>query len=116
MSVPLPFGDTTSLQPPVVLNVDPTCVNAGNNFTINGTGFYPGLVTHVLINGKAVQAGVTLNSDASITVTAPDESFEAAPVVVETQLGTSDSKVTIEISAYGFCNLSAARAADRIRN
>jgi hypothetical protein len=105
-TVPLPFGDTFTLEKPVVLSVSPTCINAGNPFTITGTGLYPTLVTSVLIDGKPLDSSeYTPVSNTSITVVAPEMSGEALPVVVQTTQGESDSNVTIEISVIDICNL-----------
>ena len=106
--IPLPFGDTFALQNPMVLSVNPTCVNAGDKFTINGSGFYPSLVTSVQIAGTAVDMGaITVESDKAISVVAPDMSEEAAPVVVQTAVGQSNSNVAIEISVIDICNLAS---------
>jgi Ca2+-binding RTX toxin-like protein len=102
--VPLPFGDTFALQKPVVLSVNPTCVNAGNTFTINGTAFYPSLVTSVLIDGTPLASGqLSTASDTAINVVAPEQSGEYLPVVVQTTQGVSNSNVTIEISVIDLC-------------
>lgn len=103
-TVPLPFGDVFALQQPVVLSVSPTCVDAGNTFTITGTGMYPSLVTSVEIGGEALDASQYKPvSDTSITVVAPEQSGEALPVVVQTTQGESNSDVTIEISVIDIC-------------
>lgn len=104
--VPLPFGDTFTLQQPVVKSVSPTCVNAGNNFTINGSGLYPSLVSKVLIDSSLANA-YTTRSDTEIDVIAPEQSGEALPVVVQTGEGISNSNVTIEISVIDLCNVGA---------
>ena len=104
--VPLPFGDTFVLKPPVVKSVSPTCANAGSTFVITGTGMYPSLVTSVLIGGVALDPSqYTTNSDTSITVVAPEESGDALSVVVQTAEGLSNADVTIEISVIDLCNL-----------
>ena len=104
--VPLPFGDTFALQQPVVTSVSPTCVNAGNNFTINGSGLYPSLVSKVLIDSSLANA-YTTRSDTQIDVIAPEQSGEALPVVVQTGEGISNSNVTIEISVIDLCSVGA---------
>jgi hypothetical protein len=100
-TVPLPFGRTFALQAPVVTSVNPTSVNAGDTFTINGTGFYPSLVQAVLIGGTPVnQANITTVSDTQINVVAPD--FIACEfgctVVIQTTQGASNDNVTVSIS------------------
>lgn len=105
-NVPLPFGQTFALQKPVVLSVSPTCVNAGDTFTITGTGMYPSLVTSVLIGGTPLDSSqYTTVNNSSITVIAPEMSGEALSVDVKTTVGESDSNVTIEISVIDACNL-----------
>ncbi len=99
-SVPLPFGRTFALQQPAVTSVNPTTVNAGDTFAINGTGFYPNLVQAVLIGGTAVdQANVTTVSDTQINVVAPDfvTCEFGCTVVVQTTQGASNDNVTISI-------------------
>jgi hypothetical protein len=102
--VPLPFGQTFALQPPVVSSVSPTCVTAGKTFTINGTGLYPSLVSSVLIGGTPLSsAQYRKPSDTQIRVTAPNQpALDSQPVVVQTQEGVSNSNVTIEIP-YVYC-------------
>jgi hypothetical protein len=98
--VPLPFGRTFALQPPAVTSVSPTSVNEGTTFTINGTGFYPSLVTAVLIGGTQVNpANITTVSDTQIDVVAPGFDFceLGCTVVVQTTQGTSNDNVTISI-------------------
>ncbi len=98
--VPLPFGRTFALQPPVVTSVSPASVNQGDAFTINGTGFYPSLVTAVLIGGTQVNpANITTVSDTEINVVAPAFDFceLGCTVVVQTTQGTSNDNVTISI-------------------
>jgi len=108
-TVPLPSGDTFALQKPAVLSVSPTCANAGSTFTINGTGFYPSLVTSVLIGGRQLNPSqFTTTSDTAISVTAPEEPGEFLPVVVQTEEGLSNANVTIEISVIDLC--SSARS------
>jgi hypothetical protein len=99
-TVPLPFGRTFSLQRPVVTSVNPTSVNQGDTFTINGTGFYPSLVNAVLIGGTPLsQDNVTPVSDTQINVVAP--AFIACElgcsVVVQTTQGNSNDNVSISI-------------------
>jgi hypothetical protein len=105
--VPLPFGDTFALQQPVVTSVNPSCVNAGNNFTINGSGLYPSLVSKVLIDSSLVNA-YTTRSDTEIDVIAPEQSGEALPVVVQTGEDLSNSNVTLEISVIDLCSAGAS--------
>jgi hypothetical protein len=97
--VPLPFGQTFALQPPVVLSVSPTCVTAGKTFTINGTGLYPSLVSSVLIGGTPLSsAQYKKPGDTRISVVAPNQpAVDAQPVVVNTGVDQSNDSVTIEI-------------------
>jgi hypothetical protein len=103
-SVPLPFGRTFALQPPVVTGVSPSCVNSGDQFTIQGTGMYPSLVQSVLIGGTPVnQANVTTVSDTEISVVAPNTFAchgEGCSVAVQTAQGTSNTNFTIAISDF----------------
>jgi hypothetical protein len=103
-TVPMPFGDTFALQEPVVTSVNPACVNAGNNFTITGTGLYPSLVSSVLIDGTPLPTTqYTPVSDTQLRVVAPEQSGYYLPVVVQTGEGVSNSDVTIEISIFNLC-------------
>jgi hypothetical protein len=98
--VPLPFGRTFALQPPVVTSVSPTSVDQGTTFTISGAGFYPSLVTAMLIGGTQVNpANITTVSDTQISVVAPAFDFceLGCTVVVQTTQGTSNDNVTISI-------------------
>jgi hypothetical protein len=98
--VPLPFGRTFSLQAPAVTSVNPTSVNAGDTFTISGTGFYPSLVQAVLVGGTPVnQANITTVSDTQINVVAPDflTCELGCTVVVQTTQGASNDNVTLSI-------------------
>ncbi|MFZ0589030.1 MAG: IPT/TIG domain-containing protein [Bryobacteraceae bacterium] len=102
--VPLPFGDTFSLEKPEVSSVSPGCVNAGNTFTITGSALYPSLVTSVLIGGTPLSSTqYTPVSDTSLKVVAPNQSGEYLPVVVQTGEGVSNANVTIEISTINLC-------------
>jgi hypothetical protein len=105
-SVPLPFGRTFAVQPPVVTGVNPSCVNSGDQFTIQGTGLYPSLVQSVLIGGTPVNpANITTVSDTQINVIAPDTFAchgTGCSVAVQTTQGTSNTNFTIVIS--DFCN------------
>jgi hypothetical protein len=98
--VPLPFGETFALQQPVVSSVNPTCVFPGHNFTINGTGLYPSLVSNVLIDGATSK--FTSLSDTQIKVVAPGPALSPQPIVVQTGVGQSNSNVSIEIP-YLYC-------------
>ncbi len=106
MSVPMPFGRTFALQPPTVTGVSPSCVNSGDQFTIQGTGFYPSLVQSVLIGGTPVSAdNITRESDTQLKVVAPDTiecHGTGCPVAVQTTQGTSNTNFNIVIS--DFCN------------
>ena len=98
--VPLPFGDVFALQQPAVTGVSPSSVGVGDEFTVTGTGFYPSLVTAVLIGGTAVNpANITAVSDTQINVIAPSFDFceLGCTVVVQTTQGTSNHNVTISI-------------------
>lgn len=109
-TVPLPFGSTFTLQDPVVSSVNPTCVNAGNNFTVSGSGLYPSLVSAVLIDGTPLSANQYSSvNDTSIKVTAPYQSGYDQPVVVQTGVGISNSNVGIEISTLGLCSDAASQ-------
>lgn len=111
-TVPLPFGDTFALQPPVVASVDPDDVCAGDEFTITGTGLYPGLVQAVLIDGTTLdQSAFSTVSDTEITVVAPDMLGIALPVTVQTEQGLSNDDVTIAIDPL--CEADGA-AADEV--
>ena len=97
-TVPLPFGDTFALQPPLVTSVDPDDVCAGDEFTIAGTGLYPSLVQAVLIDGTALDpTEFSTVSDTQITVVAPDTLGISLPVAVQTAEGLSNDDVTIAI-------------------
>jgi hypothetical protein len=105
-SVPLPFGRTFSLQPPVVTGVSPSCVNSGDQFTIQGTGFYPSLVQSVEIGGTPVSPqSVDTISDTEIKVTAPDTFLchsPGCPVEVVTTQAPSNTNFNIVISDFCF--------------
>jgi hypothetical protein len=102
--VPYPFGNTTTLQNPVITSVSPACVFPGATFDINGTGLYPSLVSSILIGGQPLSsAQYKPVSDTEIEVIAPNQQeVDAQPVVVQTGLGLSNSNVTIEIP-YLYC-------------
>ena len=104
--VPYPFGQTFALQPPAVTGVSPSCVNSGDEFTIQGTGLYPSLVQSVVIGGTPMNpANVTTVSDTQINVIAPDTiecHGEGCTVAVQTTQGTSNTNFNIVIS--DFCN------------
>jgi hypothetical protein len=103
--IPMPFGDTFALQRPVVLSVSPTCANAGDTFTITGTGLYPGLVTGVLIGGSPLDSRqFSTVSDTALSVVAPAMAGASLPVVVQTSQGESNDNVTLEISVSGACH------------
>ena len=98
-SIPLPFGQTFEVQPPVVLSVNPTCVTPGQGFAINGTGLYPSLVSGVVIGGTDLSQGLyTPVSDTLLRVVAPNQPVpNPQPVVVRTQSFSNDS-ISILIS------------------
>jgi hypothetical protein len=101
--VPWPFGETFQIQPPVVTGVNPTCVDSGNSFTIQGTGLYPSLVQSVLVNGSPVPPqAITTVSASQINVIAPDtvQCHFGCPVAVQTNEGTSNTNSEIEISSF----------------
>jgi hypothetical protein len=103
-SVPLPFGRTFALQLPVVTGVSPSCVDSGDEFTIQGTGMYPSLVQSVLIGGTPVAPeNITTVSDTQINVIAPDTFAchgTGCSVAVQTTQGTSNTNFTIVISDF----------------
>jgi hypothetical protein len=102
--VPLPFGDTFALQNPTVLSVNPTCIKVGDDFVVNGTGFYPALVTSVVIGGAPLSSAEFIaTSDTSIGAVTPNQPGSSQPVVVQTAEGLSNSNVTINISTSGSC-------------
>jgi hypothetical protein len=109
-TLPVPFGQNFTLQKPDVLSVNPTCVNAGNVFAIAGTGFYPSLVTSVLIDGSPLApTQFTAASDTLINVVAPEQSGESLPVTVQTGEGVSNSNVAIEISTINLCDAAGVK-------
>ena len=104
VSLPFPFGKVFALQQPAVSSINPSCVDSGDQFTIQGTGFYPSLVQAVIIGGTAVNpANVTTVSDTQIDVIAPD-TFEChgtgCTVAVQTTQGTSNTNLTVVISDF----------------
>ena len=112
--IPVPFGDTFALQQPAITSVNPTCVYEGDKFAINGTGFYPSLVSSVLIGGKALPLAnysfaVPKNKPgpAYISVVAPRQEGDDQSVVVESALGQSNDNVTVTIP-YLYCSDSDA--------
>lgn len=95
--LPFPFGKVFSLQPPVITGLDPDYVELGKSFTIRGSGFYPSLVTDVLIGGSSVGAdNYTTVSDTEITVIAPFYAPDDT-VLVKTTEGTSNEDFAITI-------------------
>lgn len=98
-TIPLPFGDTFKLQPPVVSSVSPASVKPGDNFTITGTGMYPSLVSSVVIGGESVPVTqYSTPSNTQIQVITPNQSGCDLPVVVQTGEGVSNDNVGINIS------------------
>jgi hypothetical protein len=98
-TIPLPFGDTFKLQPPVVSSVSPASVKPGDNFTITGTGMYPSLVSSVVIGGESVPVTqYSTPSDTQIQIITPNQSGCDLPVVVQTGEGVSNDNVGINIS------------------
>jgi hypothetical protein len=97
-TVPIPFGNTFSLQSPRVDSVSSSTVRAGSTFTIKGSGLYPSLITAVLIGGTPLPAGNFQSvSDTAITVVAPKTIGHSQPVVVQTTQGVSNDNVKITI-------------------
>ena len=95
--VPLPFGRTFSLQPPVVTGLSSYYVDEGNTFTIKGSGFYPSLVQSVLIGGTPLTSSqYKVLSDKQIEVVAPFLGFYDS-VVVQTSQGTSNDNYHVTI-------------------
>jgi hypothetical protein len=110
--VPIPFGDATSLQLPVVSSVTPACVEVGGTFDILGTAFYPSLLNSVVIGGTHLSSSnYSVTSDngvAEIRVIAPDQqAYDPQSVAVHTGVGISNSNVSIEIP-YLYCSDSDA--------
>jgi hypothetical protein len=110
----LPFGQTFALQEPVVTSVSPTCVSKGDKFAINGTGFYPSLVSSVLLRGiplPSANYSFAVPKDKPgpvyISVVAPKQYGEDQSVVVESALGQSNDNVTVTIPYY-YCSGSDA--------
>jgi hypothetical protein len=96
--VPTPFGDTFALRPPKVASVSTNVVKPGQTFTIAGSGFYPSLVSSLLIGGQPLPAAnFQVVSDKEITVIAPDTPGVDLPVVVQTTEGFSNDSVPITI-------------------
>lgn len=101
-NVDQPFP-TKTIEEPVVISISGSPVSVGQQFQINGTGFYPSLVESVLLGGNAVpSANISTTSDSVIAVTAPNDSSQfpfntPLAVAVRTSAGTSnaDQKVTI---------------------
>jgi hypothetical protein len=102
--IPWPFGKTFALQQPVVTGVNPSCVNSGDQFTIQGTGMYPSMVTAVLIGGTPFDAAnIRTVSDTQINVIAPDTvecHGTGCAVAVQTAEGTSNTNFNIIISDF----------------
>ncbi len=98
-----------------MLSVDPICVNAGNVFSIAGTGFYSSLVTSVFRWFALASTQFTAASDTLIKVLAPEQSGESLPVTVQTGEGVSNFNVTIEISVIDLCSTPASRKSLRIK-
>lgn len=97
--VPLPFGDTFTLQVPAVKSASPSTVGEGQTFIIKGSGFYPSLVTSVVIGGTPLlPTQYSVKNDTEIDVVAPNQ-FGILPqrVVVQTTQGVSNDNVTITI-------------------
>ncbi len=99
LPVPVPFGKTTELDPPIVNVMNPNSVAVGNTFIINGVNYFPSLVESVLIGGKPLDPAnwMALNNQ-QIQAVAPDTPGKALPVVVKTALGLSNSNATITIT------------------
>ena len=98
MFVPLPYGRTFALAPPVVKAATPNYLTPGETFTISGTGFYPSLVTGVSIGGVALdRTQYSPIDETRIDVVAPYVLGLSLPVVVQTSQGVSNSDVTVLI-------------------
>ena len=93
--VDTPFGDVYALKTPVVASVNRPTVSPGQVFTIQGTGFYPSLVTNVLVGGTP--ATFQALSDTAITVVAAGQTGDNLPLVVLTSQGVSNDDVTVNI-------------------
>jgi hypothetical protein len=97
--MPMPF-DAFALRPPLVKSVSEKTVQAGREFTINGSGLYPSLVTGVTIGGQPLDPrNYSSVSDTQIKVVAPPFTGKAEPksVVVQTTEGESNADVKITI-------------------
>lgn len=95
--VPLPFGTNFAIDKPVITGLSSSFVATGGQFTINGTGFYPALVTAVLIDGTPLQATqYVVTSTQAITATAPF-SGPLMPVKIQTTQGFSNDTFTITV-------------------
>lgn len=93
--VPLPFGTNFAIDKPVITGLSSSVVATGGQFTINGTSFYPALVTAVLIDGTPLQpTQYVVTSTQAITATVP---FSGAlmPVQIQTTQGFSNDNFTI---------------------
>jgi hypothetical protein len=101
--VPWPFGETFQIQPPTVTAINPGCVDSGDSFTVQGNGLYPSLIQSVIINGTPVAPQtITPISDTQTNIIAPNtiQCHFGCPVVVQTNEGTSNTNLNIEISAF----------------
>lgn len=94
---------TKTVEAPVVASISGSPVTAGQQFQINGTGFYPSLVESVLLGGNAVpSANISTTSDTVIAVTAPNDSSQfpfntPLAVAVRTSAGTSNADRSVTI-------------------
>jgi hypothetical protein len=95
----MPFGDTFALADPVVTGVSKPTVKPGDTFTIQGSAFYPSLVSGVLIGGLALDsANYHVDDSGHIDVVAPPTIVgQGLKVQVQTTVATSQSVVTINI-------------------
>ena len=80
-------------QPPMIASLSQTSVTTGRVFTIAGSGFYPSLVSGVLVGGQPVTFQAV--SDSEITVVAGSTPGTDLPVVVLTTQGVSNDDRTI---------------------
>ncbi len=94
----MPFN-TFTLANPAVSGVNPTSVKRGQTFKIEGSGFYPSLVTAVQLGGVSLPTGnFTPNSDGTVTVVVPNNATTGKQSVgVQTSQGQSNTDVEIKV-------------------
>jgi hypothetical protein len=98
-TVPVPFGQTLELDPPLITAINPKTVTGGSIFTINGANFFPSLVQGVLIGGNALDpANFTVKSNQQIQAVAPDTPGQALTVIVKSAKGYSNTNFAITVT------------------